>query len=835
MTRRFLAILLFATASGRSQGTASFVICDITNAGVIAASDIQAEINEALGVASAADNLNGDGQVNAVDVQIVINAAMGMGCAASVATQAPAITGLSPASASAGGGGFLLTITGKNFLRNSAVQWNGGASQPAIQTAYVSSTQLTAIVSAAEIAIAGVASVTVVSPAPAGNSTAASFTITGNVSNTVSFVAPTGSDSNPGTISQPYLTIQKCATTVSAGGTCALRAGTYRETVTPNSGITITSYDGEPVTVDGSDPVTGWTLYQGSIYQAKAVLSTVNANQVFVGDQMMTEARWPNGTDLFSVNWATAQTGTTTSLLVDSNLPDINWTGAKIHLWSGTDPWDPQTGTITVSQPGQLTFTVDGASACPYICAAPGGNYYLFAILGALDTEQEWYYDPNAMMMYFWAPGGADPNTLTVNAKRRQYAFDLSNASNVTIENINLFASTVNTNGSSNNNVFNQISGQYLSHYTSLPDVPGYSSSYWYDHITDSGIVLSGSGNILQNSVIAYSAGNGVSISGSNNIVRNNLIHHTGYMGNYASGVTISYTGHTIENNTIHTSGRFAIFPSYNTPNDVEIGHNNLFDAMILSRDGGEIYVGYYTSVSGTSIDHNWFHDTQSHISGPADNYPLAGVYLDAAYGFLVDQNVFWNNEYDNIFLHGAGFTTPNDNNISNNTIPDVASNANILLDSIPTCGTTQVVDNLVLVPVSQTETGSPCPATDNTSTAPGANQMTATVQVGCNFAGCVSSGPPAISGGAVAASIALQPACATVSALQTATFTVTGAGSPPLSYQWARNGVNISGATSATYATAPTTSANNGDVFTVLVSNLLGSARSSPVTLTVN
>ncbi len=239
------------------------------------------------------------------------------------------------------------------------------------------------------------------------------------------FVAPNGSNSNPGTITQPFLTIQKCATTAASGSTCQIRAGTYRETVTPNSGIEITSYNGEVVTVDGSDPVTGWTVHQGSIYRASPVMSTGDTNQVFVGQQMMTEARWPNGDDLFHVNWATAQTGTTETLLVDSNLPNINWTGAKIHLWSGTDPWDPQTGTITASQSGNLTLTVDGASSQTYIIPMPGGYYYLFDTLSALDTEREWFYDKSAGTLYFWAPADVDPNTLDVRAKRRQYAFDL--------------------------------------------------------------------------------------------------------------------------------------------------------------------------------------------------------------------------------------------------------------------------------------------------------------------------------------------------------------------------------------------------------------------------
>jgi hypothetical protein len=42
--------------------------------------DVQLIINEALGVALAVHDLNGDGLVTVADVQIVINAALGLGC-----------------------------------------------------------------------------------------------------------------------------------------------------------------------------------------------------------------------------------------------------------------------------------------------------------------------------------------------------------------------------------------------------------------------------------------------------------------------------------------------------------------------------------------------------------------------------------------------------------------------------------------------------------------------------------------------------------------------------------------------------------------------------------
>jgi hypothetical protein len=112
---------------------------------------------------------------------------------------------------------------------------------------------------------------------------------------------------------------------------------------------------------------------------------------------------------------------------------------------------------------------------------------------------------------------------------------------------------------------------------------------------------------------------------------------------------------------------------------------------------------------------------------------------------------------------------------------------------------------------------------------------MTSSTQVGCNFAGCSSEGPPAISGSSVAASIAVQPYNMAVSAGQPVTFTVTGAGSPTLTYQWQRNGSNITGATSASYTISATAAADNGAVFTVTVSNSLGSVTSNPATLTVD
>src|SRR5580692_524670 len=91
------------------------------------------------------------------------------------------------------------------------------------------------------------------------------------------------------------------------------------------------------------------------------------------------------------------------------------------------------------------------------------------------------------------------------------------------------------------------------------------------------------------------------------------------------------------------------------------------------------------------------------------------------------------------------------------------------------------------------------------------------------------------VNAAAVAPTITTQPANQTVTVGQTATFSVTATGTAPLTYQWQKNSVNISGATAASYTTPATVSGDNGAKFDVIVSNAAGSQTSAMATLTVN
>jgi hypothetical protein len=98
----------------------------------------------------------------------------------------PFITSISPNSTPAGGNQFLLTVNGSDFRRDSMVSWNGSFRV----TSFLSSHQLAAAITAADIAAPGSVLVFVFNP-PSGNTTSFS----GAIGNT-SVMGCTGKNSN---------------------------------------------------------------------------------------------------------------------------------------------------------------------------------------------------------------------------------------------------------------------------------------------------------------------------------------------------------------------------------------------------------------------------------------------------------------------------------------------------------------------------------------------------------------------------------------------------------------------------------------------------------------
>lgn len=227
-----------------------------------------------------------------------------------VANPAPVISSLNPNSAVAGSGAQTITIAGSGFLSTSAVSFNGSA----IPTTYVSGSDLTAELSAADLATVAAAPVIVTNPAPGGGA-----------SNALDFVVSA--------TSAAPLTISPATATVPVGGAQTFAA----------SGS------------DASGGVT-WTITQGS---AGGTLATSSANSAVYSP--------PATTGTFQIVAASVADPSQTaaaSVTVTAELPLT-----VLHSFSG-----PPTGGAGADGAGPFGGLAQGSNGDLYGTTAGGGT-----------------------------------------------------------------------------------------------------------------------------------------------------------------------------------------------------------------------------------------------------------------------------------------------------------------------------------------------------------------------------------------------------------------------------------------------------------------------------
>jgi hypothetical protein len=105
----------------------------------------------------------------------------------------PSVSSISPSTATAGAAGFSLTVNGGDFSSDAVVVWNGVP----LTTSFVNGNQLTATISATQIAQPGTAEVYVYNPV-SGTQTVNSGTVTSTNTNSCS---AQGSNEEPFTVS----------------------------------------------------------------------------------------------------------------------------------------------------------------------------------------------------------------------------------------------------------------------------------------------------------------------------------------------------------------------------------------------------------------------------------------------------------------------------------------------------------------------------------------------------------------------------------------------------------------------------------------------------------
>ena len=157
----------------------------------------------------------------------------------------PVIYSISPAVASAGGAAFTLTVNGSGFIASSIVY--GGST--ALATTYVSGSQLTAAVQAANITSAGIYNITVQSPTPGGGtSNPFQFEVDSAGSGTTTFptitatVASGSSASYPVTLPSGASNATVSCLNLPAGAACSYSSQTNSLTITTSSNTPAGTY-----------------------------------------------------------------------------------------------------------------------------------------------------------------------------------------------------------------------------------------------------------------------------------------------------------------------------------------------------------------------------------------------------------------------------------------------------------------------------------------------------------------------------------------------------------------------------------------------------------------
>ncbi len=517
---------------------------------------------------------------------------------------------------------------------------------------------------------------------------------------------------------QTYATIQAAVNAASSGDVIVIHEGTYREEVRISTdGITIQCNGTDSVVINGTEPLLIWTDEGDGVYSTTMdwdISEGDQTNQIFVDGEMIYFARWPNQTsDDFVMNPAMAEMdGVEEINLNTGEITDFDFENEDETRWEDADIWinlsNPEckmdgqgwSGDIKEIVDGKIRTRAGGAGrykSCGNWHIGNGSRYYLFnptpsAVaasggVSALLSNGEWWKDGSTL--YVKMPdGGAPASSLggsnLVEAKKYPYAFrpDANDVfSNVTIKDLTLFATSITTDNNffgrldlsnASGNVLDNLNVKYVTH---SYDCSGDWQMQWSGR---SGIILSGTNNVLKNSTIVYSSASAVSIIGKGNKLLNCFIHDVNYNVTESGAVNFGQRNavtvdHIVAYNTIYNTPHAGIsIRSINkdeselTPGIARIHHNVLYNCLARAYDCG--IIDGARSKNGLRIDHNILYDSPEHLH--------IGIYLD--YGdldedyypadLIVDHNVIYNVDRP-IQLNASSFLK-----VFNNTIADAGA-----------------------------------------------------------------------------------------------------------------------------------------------------------------
>jgi len=255
-------------------------------------------------------------------------------------------------------------------------------------------------------------------PAPAGASTF--------------YVSPAGNHSNPGTLSQPFLTVEDARQVIrGSNGNMVedtivyLRGGTYTLSSTLNfdqldSGtnghdVIYKAYPGESPILSGGQIITNWTAVPATSLYKASVTSSLRFRDFYVNGQRAIRARDPNaGRYYFTRKWNDHdRTIVIPKNQISNKLQNLNQVEIAIQSFGGVDAKlriasvVPAGGTFWGNWRGETIITpmeperTHVFAQSPYPPHAGGRPFYFVNAFEFLDSPGEWYLDTVTNTLYY--------------------------------------------------------------------------------------------------------------------------------------------------------------------------------------------------------------------------------------------------------------------------------------------------------------------------------------------------------------------------------------------------------------------------------------------------
>lgn len=516
------------------------------------------------------------------------------------------------------------------------------------------------------------------------------------------YIAPDGSDQNPGTIESPFATLGRAQEAVAAiktrgplpkGGVAInLRQGTYALTAGLNLGadlsgtaiapVVIRAHKKESVVLNGGKTVTGFKLLEdptvlerlpeearGKVWETDLRAQGVTEYgarqmrgyscvptpvlEVFFNGSPLTPARWPNDGFVRTgevLEPGSRKDGAGALFVYEGNRPS-RWKQAKDIWLYGYWFYDWADNAIDVTTLDTEKRQIRTGHTSSYGVKA-GQRYYAFNLLEEIDMPGEYYLDREAGKLYLYPT--TDPNQASITLSMvSEPMLTLANVSYVTL--VGLTLDTGRLDGIQiNESSHCLVAGCTLCRFagTGITISGGEANG-----------VLSSDLHTLGCGGMRVLGGDRRTLTAANHFVENCHVYDFSRIDRtYTPAVYLDGVGNRVAHNRFHDTPCHAMRIE---GNDHLIEFNEFHDVVRESDDQGAIDMWYNFSYRGNVIRYNYFHDIGNDMG-----CGQAGVRLDDAIsGTVIYGNVFRRcsrAHFGAVQIHGG-----KDNWVDNNLIVD--------------------------------------------------------------------------------------------------------------------------------------------------------------------